>query len=570
MSKRLRVLFVGNSYTYFGDMPNVTFKQTAEEAGYEVEITSITCGGYRLCQFADPENEHGIRLRKAISGVRYDFAVLQEQSLNPIKNEAEFLCGVRDVAALIDADRFILYATWGRNDNSPDLEALGLDRVEMTERLSAAYNKAAESIGATVAEVGMAFLSYAREHDKDELYAPDCSHPSPVGSNIAARTIFSEIERLQNSTILKRSGCYLHDFYTADDTRLAMKLEHIGFMPNHEYCPDGEGEPYVHVQDPGEELGYFLHEAAIIEYEGTLFASWYNCRKKELVGYTPIVGRRSHDGGKTWTSAETIAEDATGEILYCPPVYGICDGKLYMLLNQMVAPDHIHSLDLYVLDRDTDKFVRLWSRPIPFKLNTNVVELPDGRLILPGRVGELDGFPNTPAALISDSGKIDSEWRLVKVAEDGNLPDVSCYRHPETTIICADGVLYMFNRNDRRSVPIVYISRDMGESWSAPMAHDIPYMSSKIYGGALSDGRYYLIGNEKRSDRSKLVLYLSEKGSMRMQKHLLLINCEGNDEMSCCHYPAAVEADGKLHIIATANYKNGRGAVLFSVDITRV
>lgn len=191
--KNLKILFVGNSYTYFNKMPHTFFIEEAERSGYSVESTEITAGGYRLVQYADPENKNGIRLREAIDGQHYDFVVLQEQSLNPIKDEAQFLAGVEGVKALINADKFVLYATWGRNDGSPQLEELGLTREEMTEKLSLAYNKAGELYGMSVAEVGKAFLEYSKEHDKDELYNPDKSHPSPLGSSIAAKVIWDTI-----------------------------------------------------------------------------------------------------------------------------------------------------------------------------------------------------------------------------------------------------------------------------------------------------------------------------------------------------------------------------------------
>ena len=191
--KKLSVLFVGNSYTYYNEMPKKIFLSLATEAGYDIEVTQITKGGYRLCQFADPNNEEGIRLREAIRGVHYDYAVLQERSVNPIKNEEQFLDGVRDVMSLISAEQFVLYATWGRNDGSIKLEELGLSTEEMTDRLSEAYNKAAVMFGARVAEVGKAFSAYAAEHDRSELYNPDNSHPSEIGSRIAARVIFDLI-----------------------------------------------------------------------------------------------------------------------------------------------------------------------------------------------------------------------------------------------------------------------------------------------------------------------------------------------------------------------------------------
>jgi hypothetical protein len=187
--KTLKILFVGNSYTYFNDMPNTYFKQEAENAGYKVDVSSVTSGGYRLLQFTDPEDGHCQQLRKTIEGQHYDFVVLQEQSLNPIKNEEEFLAGVKGLKEMISTDCFVLYATWGRNDGSANLEELGLTRQEMTEKLSLAYNKAAELYGMRVAEVGYAFLEYSENKNKDDLYNPDKSHPSPLGSEVAAKVI---------------------------------------------------------------------------------------------------------------------------------------------------------------------------------------------------------------------------------------------------------------------------------------------------------------------------------------------------------------------------------------------
>ena len=191
--KTLNVLFVGNSYTYYNQMPEGAFTEVAEAAGYKVMVTSVTRGGFRLSQFADPDNEEGKRLRQITSGVHYDYAVLQEQSINPIVNEAEFFKGVSDIMNLICADTFVLYATWGRNDGSQTLSELGLTREEMTNKLSVAYHTAGKMFGARVAEVGKAFWEYSKSHNKDELYSPDQTHPSALGSAIAARVIFEKI-----------------------------------------------------------------------------------------------------------------------------------------------------------------------------------------------------------------------------------------------------------------------------------------------------------------------------------------------------------------------------------------
>ncbi len=367
----------------------------------------------------------------------------------------------------------------------------------------------------------------------------------------------------------KDKNFYIHEFYEDEDLLLAADMPAISFMNPEIEKVSNQNVSVVSLHEPDEKFGY-LHEAAIIEYKGVLYASWYNCPKYELEGYTPICGKRSYDGGKTWSTLEILADDKTERIIYCPPVYGICDDKLYMFVNQMVAPDWIHSLDLYILNTQNGKFELCWSKPIPFKLNTNVVALPNGKLMLPGRVGELDGFPNTPAVLISDSGKIDGEWRMVKIAKDGNLAREKKLVHPEISVFCAQDILYMFCRNDLSRVPLVYISKDFGETWSAVHSHDIPYISSKIYCGDLKDGRHYMICNTDKLNRSKMVVYFTADQTKEIQKELVLFDNQ-TEIGATCHYPAAYEFNKKLYIIATVGYENNtRGAILFIVDLNDI
>lgn len=326
----------------------------------------------------------------------------------------------------------------------------------------------------------------------------------------------------------------------------------------------------------------FLHEAAIIVWHGIIFCSWYNCPEIELKGYTPIRGKYSKDGGKSWSPVETIAQEQEKNLICCPPVYGICDDELFMLINTMVGPDLIHSLDLYKFDPDREKFDFIKSDPLPFKLNTNVYAMNNGKLLLPGRIAEMDSFPDTPAVLISDSGKIDAPWRLVKIQPDKFLPDGSHFIHPELTAIIQENIITMFSRNDLRNVPLFYRSSDYGETWSKVMTHDIPFANSKIYAGTLSDNRNYLIGNITDPDeaayspnsRSKLALFLSEPGSLRFTSGCLLR--DGYDAKYDLYpqwsYPAACEWDNKLYIVYSmcADPHNHRGAMLSIADLKKL
>lgn len=326
------------------------------------------------------------------------------------------------------------------------------------------------------------------------------------------------------------------------------------------------------VSKPSKDLK-FLHEAAIIEFHGKLIAAWYNNKKIELTGYTPIRFAVSENEGANWSAPKTVVGDVSEKILYCPPIFGTDSDCLYMFLNQMVAPDHIHSLDLYIYNEYENSFEFVRSEVIPFKLNTNVYKMDNGKLIIPGRFGELDGFPQIPGVLISDSGKIDAEWRQVKITEGKVLPDNSEFIHPEVSLIINKNRIYAFCRNDKRNVPIVFLSDDYGEHWTGANTLDIPFSSSKIYSGTLSDGRNYVIGNFT-ADRKALYILFSSVGEMKFNKGFVLQD-GFSKELDCGYqwsYPAACESNGKLYVIYTVSYnkEQERGAVVSVIDINNI
>lgn len=194
--KVYRVLFIGNSYTYYHDMPTAYFERIAEQAGYEVEVTAITKGAHTLEKFADPFDTYGSEVAVALdeSNVgRYDYVVLQEQSFRAIGEPASFYDAVRDLAARIRAigAQPVLYATWGYKEGYTVLLDNNIDSETMTWKMAAAYTAIGEELDIPVAYVGLAFREMYTTLPLADVYANDKSHPSPLGSYLAAMTIFA-------------------------------------------------------------------------------------------------------------------------------------------------------------------------------------------------------------------------------------------------------------------------------------------------------------------------------------------------------------------------------------------
>ena len=187
----MKLLLIGNSYTYYNDMPCL-LEALLRDNGCDAQVFSVTRGGRKLVENLNPQDEYALRLEELLREHSFDCVILQDQSLISILDYNRFEAGVTGLAEKLApyTKKFILYATWGRKDGSPDLESHGLTRLTMTEQISAAYRRAAEQIGAAVSPVGEAFAALCGEV---ELYDPDLSHPSYAGSCLAAVTHYTTL-----------------------------------------------------------------------------------------------------------------------------------------------------------------------------------------------------------------------------------------------------------------------------------------------------------------------------------------------------------------------------------------
>ena len=202
--KEYSILFIGNSYTYYNKLPQSIFTTYAAAAGYRVEVTAITNGGYKLSEFADPEDPFGAKVMEALTGEKkYDFVVLQEQSVTPASNRPAFYKAVRTLVEMVRASgaQPILYSTWGRADGSDTLTKYGWTRESMTWKVAAAYDAIGRELDVPVAHVGLAFFDICENQPDIQLYASDLTHPSYMGSFLAASCLFATIFQRDPTTV---------------------------------------------------------------------------------------------------------------------------------------------------------------------------------------------------------------------------------------------------------------------------------------------------------------------------------------------------------------------------------
>lgn len=180
----MKVLFLGNSFTYFNDLPGL-FSDLSRKSGVTVDVESITKGGASLREFLNPENQIGARLQELLSEP-WDAVVFQEQSFRPVGNPESFLSAARELSRRFPESRRYFYQTWAYRDCSEKLASKEISYSDMYQGLKRAYSTAAEENGGILVPVGDGFYRIWKDGSKINLYRPDDFHPSAEGTYLAA------------------------------------------------------------------------------------------------------------------------------------------------------------------------------------------------------------------------------------------------------------------------------------------------------------------------------------------------------------------------------------------------
>lgn len=199
--EEIRVLFLGNSYTYVNDLPGI-IEEISNNEGKKIIHESVTPGGCTLFQHVESQNSLS-KIRKG----NWDYVILQEQSQLPVidyyrqnKLKPSYKALYDSIMLYNPSAKVVGYMTWGRRYGGQQCVNFGdgvycsadfVDFNHMQDTLTVAYCENAYATNSYVAPVGEAWKAALSSNPELVLHSPDNSHPSYDGSYLAACVFYS-------------------------------------------------------------------------------------------------------------------------------------------------------------------------------------------------------------------------------------------------------------------------------------------------------------------------------------------------------------------------------------------
>ncbi len=216
-----RILFVGNSFIYFYNMPQMVASM-AETQGVKLICRQSTVGGSNLEQHW--KGEKGTKTRKLLEEQNWDYVVFNNHSLSAIATPESFHEYGRKFAELVKAKGAtpVFMITWGYRSN-PLIQS----------QVTPAYEQLARKAGAMVVPAGP-LIQQARELRPDLVLYQDDKHPSENGTYLIALAFFKFFTGLPTADIPKRLTTSDKDgellylcFLSAEDANFFQRLVEI-------------------------------------------------------------------------------------------------------------------------------------------------------------------------------------------------------------------------------------------------------------------------------------------------------------------------------------------------------
>lgn len=174
-----RVLFIGNSLTYFNDLPG-TVAQLASSVNQTIEVTSVAGPNLALIDHVEGKSN----AIEVIQSGNWDYVVLQQGPSSLELSRDTLILATRLLDPYIKAAgaRSALLMVWPESA-----------RFEFFNEVRASYQLAAQEVAGLFLPAGEAWLNAWAVDPQLQLYGSDGYHPSELGTYLAALVVLEGI-----------------------------------------------------------------------------------------------------------------------------------------------------------------------------------------------------------------------------------------------------------------------------------------------------------------------------------------------------------------------------------------
>ncbi|WP_298790919.1 SGNH/GDSL hydrolase family protein [uncultured Allomuricauda sp.] len=180
IDENIGILFIGNSLTYFNDLP-VLVRERVQAQGNEVTVRMVAYPNYAIVDhWADGE------VQQLISSQDYDYVIIQQGPSSQSDGRQMLIESGKLYSDLCEQNnaKLCYFMVWPSINNYSTFDGVIKN-----------YTDAAAMNNAILLPVGEIWKAYIDNTNNYEYYGPDGFHPSEKGSEVAADII---VERLFN------------------------------------------------------------------------------------------------------------------------------------------------------------------------------------------------------------------------------------------------------------------------------------------------------------------------------------------------------------------------------------